>query len=88
MHVEAVRVYYDRASGEVVHIHRLVSPAGEQLDQLVVGREVDAFAASIRQRHTRDLEVLEVEEEDLNRLLSGGGRLTVAREDRRLTAET
>lgn len=88
MRVAALRLYYDGISGDVVHIHRLVSPPGERLDEQSVDREVAAFAASLRQRHSRDLEVLEVDRDELDQLLAGGGRLTVDPQGRRLTTDS
>jgi hypothetical protein len=87
LHVEASRVYYDPTSGEVVHVHRLVSAPGERLGEQAINREMNAFAESLRQRHTRELEVLAVEEAELNQLISGGGRLRVEAEARRLVTD-
>lgn len=49
--IERVRVYYDPGSGDVVHIHQLVSAPGEELDSERVEDEMKVFEEAVRQRH-------------------------------------
>jgi hypothetical protein len=59
------RVYFDAASGEAVHVHRLaVAPDQEVDDDL--RRGADAFDKWLRSRYLdRELDFVEVEESDL-----------------------
>jgi hypothetical protein len=83
--IERVRVYYDPGSGDVVHIHQLVSAPGEELDSERVEDEMKVFEEAVRQRHG-DVDYLVVEAADLQ---ASGESIRVDVEQKRLLrAET
>ncbi|MGY1760446.1 hypothetical protein ACI79G_12830 [Geodermatophilus sp. SYSU D00779] len=60
----ATRIYYDTASGEVVHIHRVAVGPGQEVDfELQVA--IDAFDEWLRLQHGAELKVLDVEDSDI-----------------------
>jgi hypothetical protein len=61
--VTRTRVYFDPETGQVVHVHRVASAGPLADDQLQ--DELDAFAASVQQRHGRELDSIDVEETEL-----------------------
>jgi len=68
LQIVQVRVYYDGASGEVIHVHRLVaSPGDAPLSEERITEEMAAFETSVRERHGRALEYLVVDEASLRR---------------------
>jgi hypothetical protein len=68
--VEQVRVYYDPESGEVLHVHQLVSPPGEELESERVEDEMRVFEESLRQRYP-DIRYLTMGEADLPKFGEG-----------------
>ena len=83
--IEQVRVYYDPGSGDVMHVHQLVSAPGEELDSRRVEDEMKVFEEAVRQRHG-DVDYLVVEAADLQ---GSGESMKVDVEQRRLVrAET
>jgi 2-phospho-L-lactate transferase/gluconeogenesis factor (CofD/UPF0052 family) len=84
LRIEQIRVYY-LGSGDVVHVHQLVSAPGEELDSQRVEDEMKIFEEAVRQRYG-DVEYLVVEATDLQ---TSGESIKVDVEQRRLVrAET
>jgi hypothetical protein len=65
LQVLQIRVYYDPASGDIVHVHRLVASADDSLDERRIDEEMSAFEESLRERHPTALEYLVVDEASL-----------------------
>ena|ERR1700761_6977995 len=71
--VRQTRVYYNPATGEVLHVHQLVSAPSEPLSPDRVDAEMNAFGHALRQRWA-DLDHLIVGADDL---LAFGDRIVV-----------
>lgn len=78
--IAETRIYYDAATGEVVHIHRLIMGAGHRLGDAQRDVVVEPFDSGIRQNYPGELAYLVVDEDDLR----GDGRLLVDVASRRL----
>lgn len=76
------RVYYDPESGQVVHVHRLVSP--EDLDDARIEEELAAFEESLEQRHAVPLESVDVDDAELQQLTASNAAFRVDVAARRL----
>lgn len=63
MTIVQTRVYYDPDSGDIVQVHRLAVPEGESLDAERIEEWMSTVGSSIKQRHGRALESLEVRAE-------------------------
>jgi hypothetical protein len=64
LRIVETRVYFDTASGEAVHIHRLaVGPDQDPDDDL--RRGADTFDRWLRSQHDRELDFIHVAESDL-----------------------
>jgi hypothetical protein len=74
------RIYYDPATGRVLHIHQLVSPPGEPLSADRVNAEMKDFEMALRQRGA-DLDYLTV---DAHEVLASEGEVVVDLERKRL----
>ena len=64
MQVTATRVYFDTASGEAVHVHRIVVGPGQEVDD-ELRRGAEAFDEWLRSQHRAELDFLEVDESDM-----------------------
>jgi hypothetical protein len=80
LEVIETRIYYDPATGRVLHIHQLVSPPGEPLSADRVNAEMKDFEKALRQR-SADLDYLTV---DADEVLASEGGIIVDVEHRRL----
>jgi len=76
------RAYFDPETGQIIHVHRVAS-AGPLTDEQV-NEELDAFAASIEQRHGRVLDSVDVDETEFATSLSPEVLLRVDVATRRL----
>ena len=75
--VHQIRVYYDPSSGNVVHVHQLVTPPGESLNEQRIAEEMNIFEKTLRQRHDIGLEYLVIDESELQRASGPEGNLRV-----------
>ena len=75
--VKEVRVYYDPKSGDIVHVHQLLVPKGESIDAERIEEEMGIFEASLRQRHSRQLAHIVVDQEAFERSVSPEVTLSV-----------
>jgi hypothetical protein len=64
LRVPEIRVYYDTASGDVMHIHRLVVVPGQEGDDRLRGG-VEAFDQWLRSQYDGELDFLSVSESDI-----------------------
>ena len=64
LEIKQTRVYYDPSSGDVVHVHQLVSAPGEELGAQRVEEEMKTFEEALRQERG-DLNHLVVQADDL-----------------------
>lgn len=85
--IQQTRVYYDRASGQVVHIHSLVTPPDEELDAERVEEEMAEFARALADRHERDLGFIVVDEAELLDASSPNLDLFVDTETKRISGK-
>jgi hypothetical protein len=86
-----IRVYYDRDSGDIVHVHKLVAAAAESLDDQRVDEEMSSFEESLRQRHPAEagaaIDYLVVDEAALQEAVDPRVRLRVDVAARRLVPD-
>ncbi|MDF9750286.1 hypothetical protein [Arthrobacter sp. ES3-54] len=62
------RAYFDPQTGEVVHLHRLLAPAGMSVDTKRIEEETSAFEEMLARSHDQVLKSVEVSAEDLQRM--------------------
>jgi hypothetical protein len=62
------RAYFDPETGEVIHMHKLLAPAGMPVDDKRIEEETSAFEELLARRHDQSLKSVEVSEEDLHRI--------------------
>ncbi|MEU0572502.1 hypothetical protein ABZ297_44855 [Nonomuraea sp. NPDC005983] len=62
LHVQRIRVYFDAASGEIVHVHQLVTETDEPLTEQRMDEEMAALEEVLRRRHPAALDYLVVDE--------------------------
>lgn len=79
LRIVETRAYFDAASGEVVHIHRLAVGLDQDPDD-DLRRGADTFDKWLRSQHARELDFIQVDESDL----VGGGRISVNTDSRTL----
>jgi hypothetical protein len=86
LQVHQIRVYYDPGSGEVLHIHRLVTPPGENLSQDRIDEEMSPMEQSLSDRLGAALAHLIVTEADIQKLAGPDVELVVNLATKRLVA--
>jgi hypothetical protein len=79
------RVYFDADTGNIIHVHRVVS--ADALEQDRIDEEMAVFEQSIEQRHGRALESLDVDEAELQKAVSPDVVLKVDIANRRLVVD-
>ncbi|MFE6160459.1 hypothetical protein ACFQ7F_16280 [Streptomyces sp. NPDC056486] len=77
LRVLQVRVYYDRNSGDIVHVHQLAAAPAEEFDDQRIREEMTSFEESLRQRHPAELDYLVVDETSLDEAVSPDVNLKV-----------
>lgn len=84
--IALTRVYFDTETGQILHVHRIAS-TGPLTDQEIAA-EADAFAASIRERHGRALDSVEVDESELAAAVNPNVLLKIDTVGRRLVRDS
>jgi hypothetical protein len=87
LRVQQIRVYFDPTSGEIVHVHQLLAPAGDPLDEQRIEDEMQAFEESVRDRHSEGLEYIVVDDELVREAVSPEVNLRVDVSRRKLVRE-
>jgi hypothetical protein len=77
-------VYYDPQSGDIVHVHRIAVPAGEELDEERIAEEVAIFEGSLVRQHGRVLPRIETDDAVLREAMAPGASLRVDLTEARL----
>jgi hypothetical protein len=80
---QEIRVYYSPETGEVVHVHTLVTP-GQYIDSKRIAEEFSPWEESLRERHQSPLEYLTMQGAELRELIRPGIAIRVDVEAKRL----
>jgi hypothetical protein len=59
--IHRVRIYYDPASGDILHVHQVASSAADNLSEERINEELDAFDEALRARDPRVEDFIEAD---------------------------